>query len=113
MAKPKIDDEQAKAKPERDTRPLVKPRQVLAAIPAAVEAMRPLLAPGNMGPTVPPRWSSPPAWGPLRAAFHVLPDAERREAIVRLLLEEAERIAHDEGATISYPSAVSSRRRDH
>jgi len=109
MGRPRLSEEETV---ERDTRPPVKAAQVLAAIPLAVEAMRSLLAPGNMGPSVYPRWTSPPSWGPLRASFHVLPDAIRREAIVRLLLEEAERIEHEAGASLQ-PSAVSSKRRDH
>jgi hypothetical protein len=101
-----MDTEQA-----RDTRPVVRPAQVLAAVVAMAEASRVPLAPANMGGTTPPRWSSPPQWPGLRSAFHVLPDPVRRECIVRLLLEEADqRVAHDEAASLNHRGATTKRR---
>jgi len=86
---------------DRDTRPIVRPGQVVSAITAAAECMRPLLSPGNMGPSVPPRWGSHEAWGSLRASFHCLPDGVRRELIARLLCEETARIQHDASASMN------------
>ena len=110
MGRAKINEEHDETS-ARDTRPIVRAGQVLSAIVAAAGTMRPLLAPPNMGPSVYPRWSSPPAWASLRATFHVLPDVVRRECIARLLWEEADRIEHDESVSLSNRGAVGTKRR--
>jgi hypothetical protein len=76
---------------DRDTRPVVSRARILAAVPAAAAAVAEVLATAGR-----PRFAGHEAWGRLRAAFHVLPDAVRREVIVRLVLEEAKRIDRDE-----------------
>lgn len=80
-------------KPE-DTRPFCSTDQVSEAIELAAEAMGPALAIRSR-PTADPRFRSSEAWGGLRAHFHSLGDEARREAILRLVLEEAGRIRAD------------------
>ncbi len=77
-----------------DSRPLVRGDQVETAILAAAQAVMATF-PGvdSRGP----RWAGGEYWPRLRAAFHVLPEAARREAIVRLVLEESERLEQDHG----------------
>jgi hypothetical protein len=90
---------------------VVREAQVLAAIPAAAEAMRGPLTPANM-PGSPPRWGVHEAWTRLRAAFHATtPDAVRRECLARLVCEENDRIAHDEGASMHRPGSIGFSRR--
>lgn len=81
----------------RDTRPPVKPEAIARAIVAGAEAIAPLLRGADGRP---PRFVAGDAWKRLRPMFHTSGDAERREAIVRLLLEELERIQHDDAVTL-------------
>lgn len=82
----------------RDTRPRAKPSEVATAILAGADAVAQALKDKDNRP---PRFVGGESWGPLRQAFHVLPDDERREAIVRLLVEEAGRVANDSAASWS------------
>jgi hypothetical protein len=76
---------------ERDTRPVVSRARILAAVPAAAAAATEALATDGR-----PRFAGHEAWGRLRRLFHVLPDPVRREVVVRLVLEEADRIEHEQ-----------------
>ncbi len=81
------------ARKARDTRPQMAPETVGAGLAAAAAALSPVLDPSAR------RWPAVEVYAPMRRQFHSLPDAERRALIARLLLEEAERIAHDLGAS--------------
>ena len=80
---------------ERDTRPTVPPADVAAVIAAAAKLVVDQLK------TDRPRLEVGDRWGAVRAAFHVVPDDFRRAAIVRLILEEDDRIRHDAGASLT------------
>jgi hypothetical protein len=85
---------------DRDTRPVVSADRILAGIVAAAHAIGPALThPARPGGD--PRFSRDASWPTIRAAFHSLADVPRREAIVRLVLEEQERIDRDRAASWS------------
>lgn len=91
-------------KAPRDTRPTVKPEQVLGVLRAMAGA-------GTQARFF--RWAGDESWGPLRSMFHRLPDAVRRECIVRLVLEEHARAEHDDGASMAEHGRIGfGRRRD-
>ena len=103
-------------KVERDARPPLKDdviAELLAtAARAAIDA-----APRTKGaPDAPPRVNHPPEYAARRAAYHQLPDRQRRACLLLHLLDEAGpggRLDHDAGAALSTPHATSSTRRDH
>jgi len=64
---------------------------IARALPAAAWAVATALD------TEHPRFAGHACWAALRSAFHTLPDPVRREALVRLVLEEADRIDYDAG----------------
>jgi hypothetical protein len=72
-----------------DARPPVSAERIAVALPAAAAALETALE------TAHPKFVGHASWTALRSAFHVLPDAVRREAIARLLLEEADRVERD------------------
>ncbi len=77
-----------------DSRPVIRAEQIEGAVLAAATAVTGALpAVDSRGP----RWAGGEHWSRLRAAFHCLPEMARREAITRLVLEEAERIEADRG----------------
>jgi len=94
MGHPKMSvEEKAQAAAAKDTRRPIRAAEVAAAVVVGAVAMAPELAPSTQHAG--PRWNPHEAFGPLRAAFHALPDAVRREAIARLLCEEAGRLANE------------------
>ena len=105
-------------KVDRDTRSPIKPLQVSGALLAMGPVLEPALAPPGHASTCPPRWGVPAeVFGPVRAAYHrVSPDDVRRECLARLLVEELERLHHDQAVTSSghayVPSGGVHRHRD-
>jgi len=75
---------------DRDLRPVVSRKLIARAVPAAAAAAMEALAADAR-----PRFAGHEAWGRLRVQFHTLPDAVRREIVIRLVLEEAERLDHE------------------
>jgi hypothetical protein len=77
-----------------------RPRDVRPTIPSSTIATAIVQAAGLIAAEVGknPRFKGD-SFAALRTAFHVLPDDVRREALARLVIEEAERIAHDTAAS--------------
>lgn len=91
-------------RPDRDTRPVVKPARVASMLVAASSAaMADFQATSTLNAH--PRFPLPAAWAAVRCAVHSLSDDERRAVVLQLLGEEAGRIAHELGAALSARTA--------
>jgi hypothetical protein len=77
-----------------DVRPTVAPDVVLAALLKGADAIR-----AELGDK--PRFRDTAWWPAHRQAFHTLPDDARREAIIRLVLEQVDRDAADAGLSMN------------
>jgi hypothetical protein len=88
-------------KPERDTRPVVKPAVVRSMLVAASSAAQGAFE-ASAGAGQWPRFPLPTgSWPTIRCAVHSLRDDERRAVVLMLLGEESTRIEHELGASMN------------
>ena len=79
----------------RDTRGTMAASEIAKGLVAGARALEAVVEPKGH------RWPAAESYPALRQAFHVLPDAERRTILARLVGEEAARIEHDAGASFN------------
>ena len=83
-----------------DPRPLVRADEVAGALRACAAVITPIIT-ATLRPNDYPRFEHREDFAKLRAGYHSLSDPIRREVALRFVLEEAERLAHDRGASLS------------
>jgi hypothetical protein len=74
--------------PAADLRPPIRPAAVADALERAAAAV---------AATEKERFSMPSEWAEMRRSFHTIGEAERRLVLLRLILDEGQRIATDRG----------------